>query len=101
MSKRKPKREYQGEGYPDYRLLFEGMTEELQKLYQSLWRRRKESLEVKNMAKQVKTSRPSPVLLFTNCGIAVKARIILMLTPTAVCDLSTLLSMATPLRVKA
>ena len=67
MSKRKPKREYLGEGYPDYRLLFEGMTEELQKLYQSLWRRRKESLEVKNMAKQVKTSRPSPVDV-AQCG---------------------------------
>ena len=39
-------------------------------------------------------------LLFTMSGIAVKARMIRILTSTAVSDLSTLLSMPMPLRVK-
>lgn len=58
VSRRKPKFEYQymGEGYPDYCLILEGITAELEKLYHSLWDRRKEELEIRNIAKQVKTA---------------------------------------------
>ncbi|GEM_PF-3342112 len=56
MSKRKPKYEYQGNGYPDYQLLFDGITAELEKLYHSLWNRRKESQTYRILAKEVKTA---------------------------------------------
>ena len=35
-----------GEGYPDYYFILEGITAELEKLYHSLWDRRKEELEI-------------------------------------------------------
>lgn len=56
MSKRKPKYEYAREGYPDYNLLLTALTEELEKLYRSLWDKRKESQRMRTMGKQVKTA---------------------------------------------
>ena len=56
MSKRKPKFEYTGKGYPDYHLLLKAMTVELEKLYHCLWDKRKENQRMRNMGKQVKTA---------------------------------------------
>ena len=56
MGKRKQKYKYLGQGYPDYELLFDGITSELEKLYQHLWDKRKESPMLRSMGKQVKTA---------------------------------------------
>lgn len=48
--------EYQGEGYTDYELLMKGITVELEKLYHTLWSKRKDSQRMRIMAKQIKTA---------------------------------------------
>lgn len=56
MSKRYSMYEYQGEGYTDYELLMKGITVELEKLYHTLWSKRKDSQRMRIMAKQIKTA---------------------------------------------
>ena len=54
MSKRKPR--YEGPDYRDYQNLFDSITTELEKLYHTLWDRRKEAPKFRMMGKQVKTA---------------------------------------------
>ena len=54
MSKRKPR--YEEPDYRDYQNLFDSITTELEKLYHTLWDRRKEAPKFRMMGKQVKTA---------------------------------------------
>jgi hypothetical protein len=54
MSKRKPK--FDGPAYCDYQDLFDSITTELEKLYHTLWNKRKESPKFRTMGKQAKTA---------------------------------------------
>ncbi len=54
MSKRKPR--YVGPWYRDYLHLYKSITTELEKLYHTLWDRRKEAPKFRMMGKQVKTA---------------------------------------------
>ena len=57
MGRRKATYEYTGEGYPDYNLILKAVTDELEKLYQRIWCRRKESSSMRVICKQVRTAR--------------------------------------------
>ena len=56
MGRRKAIYEYTGEGYPEYTLILKAVTDELEKLYQRIWCRRKESSSMRVICKQVKTA---------------------------------------------
>lgn len=56
MRRRKATYEYAGDGYPDYNLILKAVTDELEKLYQRIWCRRKESSSMRVICKQVRTA---------------------------------------------